>query len=367
MDKDILLALIAKDIDELSRIFSNVDSSTQLSADYMRLAADKARCLATNIESLIEQQPHSAEVVTEPAQNSFEAEREYIDGYIATAVEQQVTSLVDTRLDELFSDFSQSMVARLSSSTLERENALRREIAEANKLMYEHLHKVVSELSAIPDSGVVEATTEESTPTAPEESIECRPIQQESETELEQIVAEELDTDLAEVSELEEMAVAEEPMPEVESEIEPEPMPEPEQEKTPEDKPVEPVQHQPATSLAETVLPNKATVADSIQTRESILDKLSHREDISLASTLNNKKIDDLKAAISIADRFRFQRELFGGDGERMNKTISVFNSFSSMQEAEEFIEKNLIGSPKMQLWQTFCICSSVGISDTGE
>ena len=83
------------------------------------------------------------------------------------------------------------------------------------------------------------------------------------------------------------------------------------------------------------------TLADSIETTESLADKLAKGADDTLASVINNKKIIDLKASITLGDRFRFQRELFGGNGERMNKAISDFNSFETMDEAQAYIAKN--------------------------
>ena len=83
------------------------------------------------------------------------------------------------------------------------------------------------------------------------------------------------------------------------------------------------------------------TVADSIETSESLADKLAKNADDTLASALNSKKIIDLKSSITLGDRFRFQRELFGGNGEKMNKAISDFNSFETMIEAQEYIAKN--------------------------
>ena len=48
-----------------------------------------------------------------------------------------------------------------------------------------------------------------------------------------------------------------------------------------------------------------------------------------------------MKSAITLGDRFRFQRELFGGNGEKMNKAISDFNSFETMTEAQDYMTKN--------------------------
>ena len=51
-------------------------------------------------------------------------------------------------------------------------------------------------------------------------------------------------------------------------------------------------------------------------------------------------KVTDIKKAISLGDRFLFQRELFGGNGELMAKTIADLNRLGSLEEAEAYIDK---------------------------
>lgn len=56
-------------------------------------------------------------------------------------------------------------------------------------------------------------------------------------------------------------------------------------------------------------------------------------------NTLNSSiKIDDIRTAINIGDRFRFQRELFGGNGEVMNKTFAYLNQLAKFEEAISFL-----------------------------
>ena len=96
------------------------------------------------------------------------------------------------------------------------------------------------------------------------------------------------------------------------------------------------------TSIVDAVAENQPqTLAESIETSESLADKLAKTADDTLAEAINNKKITDLKSSITLGDRFRFQRELFGGNGEKMNKAISDFNSFETMTEAQSYIAKN--------------------------
>lgn len=59
-----------------------------------------------------------------------------------------------------------------------------------------------------------------------------------------------------------------------------------------------------------------------------------------LSNSLGNTKIDDIRQAISIGDRFRFQRELFRNNGEEMNKMLNYINLLASFQEIESFLQK---------------------------
>lgn len=82
-----------------------------------------------------------------------------------------------------------------------------------------------------------------------------------------------------------------------------------------------------------TVLGEKNILATP--SRNEILSKA----DNSISSTLANKKIDDIKQAINIGDRFRFQRELFRGNGEDMNKTLTYINLLITQEEALSFLQ----------------------------
>jgi hypothetical protein len=63
------------------------------------------------------------------------------------------------------------------------------------------------------------------------------------------------------------------------------------------------------------------------------------KSDNSLSATIANKKISDIKQAISIGDRFRFQRELFKGNGEEMNKTLNYINQLATLDEVLLFFK----------------------------
>ena len=65
-------------------------------------------------------------------------------------------------------------------------------------------------------------------------------------------------------------------------------------------------------------------------------------------------KVSDIKKAISLGDRFLFPRELFGGNGELMAKTIADLNKLGSLDEAEAFIEKRFSWDKDSSAYELF-------------
>ena len=51
--------------------------------------------------------------------------------------------------------------------------------------------------------------------------------------------------------------------------------------------------------------------------------------------------VEDIRQAISLGDRFLFQRELFAGNGELMQKTLDEINSLGSLSEAMDYVLDN--------------------------
>ena len=55
-------------------------------------------------------------------------------------------------------------------------------------------------------------------------------------------------------------------------------------------------------------------------------------------TSLFGTTVEDIRQAISLGDRFLFQRELFGGNGELMQKTLDEINALGSLSEAMEYV-----------------------------
>ena len=58
-------------------------------------------------------------------------------------------------------------------------------------------------------------------------------------------------------------------------------------------------------------------------------------------TSLFGAAVGDIRQAISLGDRFLFQRELFAGNGELMQKTLDELNSLGSLSEAMDYVLDN--------------------------
>lgn len=79
-------------------------------------------------------------------------------------------------------------------------------------------------------------------------------------------------------------------------------------------------------------------IEEKIGNVESKVEQMSKEKGGSMADKIASSKISSIKSAISIADRFRFQRELFGGNADLMNSTLDRLDACSTIEEAEDII-----------------------------
>ena len=64
--------------------------------------------------------------------------------------------------------------------------------------------------------------------------------------------------------------------------------------------------------------------------------------------------VDDLRQAISLGDRFLFQRELFGQNGELMQKTIDALNKMPNLDGAIAYIDKHFDWNQESTAYELF-------------
>lgn len=62
---------------------------------------------------------------------------------------------------------------------------------------------------------------------------------------------------------------------------------------------------------------------------------------VATQTSLFGAAVEDIRQAISLGDRFLFQRELFAGNGELMQKTLDEINALESLNEAMNYVLDN--------------------------
>ena len=73
---------------------------------------------------------------------------------------------------------------------------------------------------------------------------------------------------------------------------------------------------------------------------EPVKEEPVKEEVISPNAALYGKAVDDIRLAISLGDRFLFQRELFGQNAELMQRTLTELNDLGSFDEAVSYISR---------------------------
>ena len=68
------------------------------------------------------------------------------------------------------------------------------------------------------------------------------------------------------------------------------------------------------------------------------------------------KAVTDIRQAISLGDRFLYQRELFGQNAELMQKTLSELNELGSFDEAMQYINARFTWDTESNSYQQFLV-----------
>ena len=186
----------------------------------------------------------------------------------------------------------------------EANEAMKREGDEAKALVA----TLQAEVAALLAAGVTPASAEEPEVEIEliiEEETECENEEEKTENESVEESSEEQE-EVIETLEILDEPVAEEPV--VEPVVEPEAAPQPEMK-------VEPAVEVKVAQPAPRAVPQQ--------------------------TSLFGTAVEDIRQAISLGDRFLFQRELFAGNGELMQKTLDELNALGSLEEAMDYVADN--------------------------
>ena len=69
---------------------------------------------------------------------------------------------------------------------------------------------------------------------------------------------------------------------------------------------------------------------------------VADKQGVFLSDILEKKNLSDFRKAFSLNDRFRFRRELFGGNEDKMNEAITDLNDIHSYEESVTYLNNEL-------------------------
>ena len=86
--------------------------------------------------------------------------------------------------------------------------------------------------------------------------------------------------------------------------------------------------------------PQPAVEPEPVVAPEPVIEEPKEEEQASPKAAVYGKAVDDIRQAISLGDRFLYQRELFGQNAELMQRTLTEINALGSFDEAMNYIAK---------------------------
>lgn len=121
----------------------------------------------------------------------------------------------------------------------------------------------------------------------------------------------------------------------------------------PQEQPQEQLQPEPATQ-PEPVVAEPAQEESKAEPAPTMAPAEPVHTDAHKANTAYGAPVTDLKQAISIGDRFLYQRELFGKNGELMQRTIADLNGLNTFDEAMEYIDRHFNWDKEQPSYELF-------------
>lgn len=119
------------------------------------------------------------------------------------------------------------------------------------------------------------------------------------------------------------------------------------------EEPQEQLQPEPATQ-PEPVVAEPAQEEPKAEPAPAVAPAEPVHTDAHKANTAYGAPVTDLKQAISIGDRFLYQRELFGKNGELMQRTIADLNGLNTFNEAMEYIDRHFNWDKEQPSYELF-------------
>ena len=114
----------------------------------------------------------------------------------------------------------------------------------------------------------------------------------------------------------------------------------------------EPIKQEPeAEPVKEPVIPEEPVKEPEPKPAPELFD-----EPQASKAVLYGKPVDDIRQAISLGDRFLYQRELFGQNAELMQRTLTDLNALRSFDEAVSYIMTHFQWDADSSTYQQFIV-----------
>ncbi len=88
---------------------------------------------------------------------------------------------------------------------------------------------------------------------------------------------------------------------------------------------------------------DQLTIGEQFEKKQSLHEKLSEKKaEANLSDKLSRKRIENLKAAIGINDKFSFINHLFDGSSDDYNEALEYLENCGNYTEAETYVKNQL-------------------------
>ena len=304
MNRKLLVSLLRKNIEELDMITESFIEMNEYPLVIIKLARRKTEDIQSIIDQLTEIKIEKSEVETniQPVEVTKSNEQEY--GFSVKPVQEKIEIVSETLEETKSNDPELADSAQLDVPVFENIPEIKIQPVEKSTTPEPEFTIVMPQVQAVPEIETVEFET----------LVENAKQHIKSSTDFG--FSEDLEENLSVVTTEDEMKITVE---------------------TKEEKTLTEItkDHEIKLTTDET---RKTTIAEKIGPANISRNEKLSKIDNSLSASLANRKITDIKQAISIGDRFRFQRELFNGNGEEMNKTLHYINQLASYEEVMSFL-----------------------------
>lgn len=85
----------------------------------------------------------------------------------------------------------------------------------------------------------------------------------------------------------------------------------------------------------------KEIVREEVVITNETTSNTPEHNNIPLYELIEKKRLADFRKAFNLNDRFRFRKELFGGDENKMNQAIEAINTIETLNDALAYLELN--------------------------